>query len=246
MFGKLGHQLFHKLHPPLHGDFNINFCNTSHHHFCKLSNLMHVFSLTQVVKDPTRYSPSGHSSIIDLALVSDLQNISECTIMPTLANSDHNSVILQVKMRGTKEKAKSSHRCYWRYDLTDFDKAQERIKDTDWNTLLKNDDINISWINWKNKFYEIMYECIPRTTSTTGSTTSWLNRKLVNGMRRRKVLFKRAKQLRTSASWLKYKIQHSKLVSNLRGAKKEYMEKLCNLSSNAKKFWILECNEEIK
>ena len=58
------------------GDFNIDFCNTSHHLFCKLSNLMHVFSLTQVVKDPTRYSPSGHSSIIDLALVSDLQNVS--------------------------------------------------------------------------------------------------------------------------------------------------------------------------
>ena len=33
------------------GDFNIDFCNTSHHLFCKLSNLMHVFSLTQVVKD---------------------------------------------------------------------------------------------------------------------------------------------------------------------------------------------------
>ena len=60
-------------------------------------------------------------------------------------------------MKGTKEKAKSTHRRYWRYDLADFDKAQERIKDTDWNTLLKNDNINVSWINWKNKFYETMY-----------------------------------------------------------------------------------------
>ena len=51
------------------------------------------------------------------------------------------------------------------------------------------------------------------------------------------ILFKRAKQLRTSASWLKYKIQRNKLVSNLCGAKKEYMKKLCNLSSNTKKFW---------
>ena len=40
MFGKLGHHLFHKL-----GDFNINFCNTFHRHFCKLSNLMHVLFL---------------------------------------------------------------------------------------------------------------------------------------------------------------------------------------------------------
>ena len=40
------------------GDFNIDFCNTSHHLFCKLSNLMHAFSPTQVVKDPTHYSQS--------------------------------------------------------------------------------------------------------------------------------------------------------------------------------------------
>ena len=77
---------------------------------------------------------------------------------PPLANLDHNSVFLQVKMKGTKDKVKSTHRCYWRYDLADLDKARERIEDTDWNTLLKNDDINVSWINWKNKFYEIMYE----------------------------------------------------------------------------------------
>jgi len=92
-------------------------------------------------------------------------------------------------------------------------------------------------MNWKNKFNEIMYECIPRATSTIGSNVPWLNRKLVNGIRRRNVLFKRANQLKTSVSCLKYKIQHNKLVSNLRRAKKAHMEKLCNLSSYAKKFW---------
>jgi len=92
------------------------------------------------------------------------------------------------------------------YDLADSDKARERIEDADWNTLLKNDDINISWTNWKNKFYEIIYECIPRATSTIGSNVLWLNRKLVNGTRRQNVFFKRAKQLKTSASSTKFNI----------------------------------------
>ena len=34
------------------GDFNIDFCNTSHHLFCKLSNLMHVFSSHSGSKGP--------------------------------------------------------------------------------------------------------------------------------------------------------------------------------------------------
>ena len=63
---------------------------------------------------------------------------------------------LQVKMKGTMQNIKSTHRCYWRYDLADFDKARERIEDIDWNTLLKN-DIYLSWMNRKNKFYEIMH-----------------------------------------------------------------------------------------
>ena len=57
------------------------------------------------------------------------------------------------------------------------------IEDTDWNTLLKN-DINISWMNWQNTFYENMYGCIPRATSTIESNALWLNRKLINDMRR--------------------------------------------------------------
>ena len=157
--------------------------------------------------------------------------------MPPLTNSDHNSVFLQVKVKGTKQKANSSSRRYWRYDLADFDRAQEEIEETDWNALLDSDGINISWQNWKFRFHEIMYACIPCSTSTAGSNAPWLNSKFINGMRRGNVLFKRAKQLRTSASWLKYKVKRNKLASDLQRAKKSHMEKLSNLSSNAKKFW---------
>ena len=66
-----------------------------------------------------------------------LENAPLCHPLQTLTTT----VFLQVKMKGTKDKVKSTHRCYWRYDLADLDKARERIEDTDWNTLLKNDDI---------------------------------------------------------------------------------------------------------
>ena len=76
--------------------------------------------------------------------------------MPPLANSDHNSVFLRVKVKGTRQKAKSTKRRYWRYDLADFDRTRQKIEETDWNALLESEDINISWMNWKNRFHEIM------------------------------------------------------------------------------------------
>lgn len=39
------------------------------------------FSLMQVVKDFTHFSPSGHSTIVDLALLSDSPRVTECTVM---------------------------------------------------------------------------------------------------------------------------------------------------------------------
>ena len=52
------------------GDFNVDFNNPSGHLYPHVSNLMHTFSLSQVVDSPTHFSHSGHPSLIDLAFVS--------------------------------------------------------------------------------------------------------------------------------------------------------------------------------
>ena len=50
------------------GDFNINFYNRQHLLFCKLSTISYSFVLKQVITQPTYFSPSGNSSLIDLVL----------------------------------------------------------------------------------------------------------------------------------------------------------------------------------
>ena len=64
------------------GDFNVNFCNTDHPYFCKLNGILHMLSLSQVVGTPTHTGPSGDSSLIDLALISNAQKHStkHCSI----------------------------------------------------------------------------------------------------------------------------------------------------------------------
>ena len=78
-----------------------------------MSNLMQVFSLTQVVKDCTHYSLSGHG-----------------TILP----------ILTEPVR----------------------KLKKLIGMHCWK-------VKTFWMNWKNRFHEIMYGCIPSSTSAIGS-----------------------------------------------------------------------------
>ena len=64
------------------GDFNVNFCNPQHHLFSHVSDIMYSFSLVQVVPSFTHVSPNGSTSLIDLALLSDISCLQSCTTLP--------------------------------------------------------------------------------------------------------------------------------------------------------------------
>ncbi len=60
------------------------------------------FSLSQIVKCPTRFSGTGHSSTIDLVLVTRSNNVENCTYFH--ANSDHLGLFLTLNNQGHYEK----------------------------------------------------------------------------------------------------------------------------------------------
>ncbi len=60
------------------------------------------FSLSQIVKCPTRFSGTGHSSTIDLVLVTRSNNVENCTYFH--ANSDHLGLFLTLKIKDIMRK----------------------------------------------------------------------------------------------------------------------------------------------
>ena len=104
------------------GDFNIDFFKVNHPYFCKIHGLLTLFSLSQIVTSPTHVSPSGISSLIDLALVSDATVVHEYSTIPPIANSDHNGIKLQLNWK-LRTKHTSSPRLAWYYNNADFKEA---------------------------------------------------------------------------------------------------------------------------
>ena len=82
----------------LMGDFNVNFYNSSNF---LLSHILKLFSLTQVVSSYTHVSPTGNTSLIDLALISNTSKVSQCQTISPLCNSDHLGVELDIKVKNT-------------------------------------------------------------------------------------------------------------------------------------------------
>ena len=204
------------------GDFNIDMSTSSHPLYHKLSTVMSTYSLSQVVSDYTHVHHNGTSSTIDLLFISNPRLIRNCLTIPALANSDHLGVLARLQLKSSIP-IKTKARIVWRYGLADWDKACELIEATDWMSLLDHSDVDRSWSNWKNAFLTIMEECIPKATLPPKRNRPWLTKKLIQAIKRRNALFKRAK---TTGNYSKYQSYRNKVVGYLRQAKKTYFQKL--------------------
>ena len=166
--------------------------STSHPLYHKLSCMMSTYALSQMVSGHTHVHHSGTSSTIDLLFTSNPSLINDCITIPALSNSDHLGLLARLCLKSVNH-IKAKTRTVWRYSLADWDRACELIEATDWNSLLDHSDINVSWNKWKSAFMNIMEECIPKATLPPRRNRPWLTKKLIQAIRRRNFLYKRAK-----------------------------------------------------
>ena len=200
-----------------------------------MCNIIDTFSLVQVVPEPTHVSPSGSTSLIDLAMISNFCMLSSCTVLPPLGSSDHSGVQLLLKWK-SRNTARTKCRKVWRYDQADFDSANSALSSINWDsTLCHTDDINELWMIWKGKFMSIMQQYIPQTTLNSKRNLPWLNRDLTKSMRARNLAYKRAKRRKDPFLWNVYKKKRNDVANQLKHAKKKYFSQLC--PSKPKSFW---------
>ena len=169
------------------GDFNVNF-HPSHYMYAHLLELLCNFSLSQIAKCPTRFSSTGHSSTIDLVLVSRPNNVENCTSIPKLANSDHLGLFLTLK-KYCPLKERVIRRQVWRYSLADFDRAAELIEMTNWEMEFYSNDIDSCVSAWNSTFLQIMEVSIPHSSIKVKGKIPWINKEIIRAITKRNILF---------------------------------------------------------
>ena len=172
--------------------------------------------------------------MIDLVAMSSPSLLQSCVTIPPLSNSDHLGLLVHSHWRHFKPPAEHDTRTIWLYEHADWSKARELIEVTDWNSFITG-DINMAWDNWRQWFLEIMKECVPQKTLPSHQNLPWLSKSLVQLMRKRNMLFSRAKRSRLGSDLEKYKRMRSRVTSQLRNAKSRYFRTIN--PRNAKEFW---------
>lgn len=145
----------------------------------------------------------------------------------SLPKSYHLGLLLRTQWRHCGQHNNlTAKRTVWLYQHADWLRAQRLIEETDWNSFITN-DINVSM--------DIMKECIPRRSLSTNHNLPWLSKCLIQLMRKRNMLFSRAKRTNKKFDFEKYKRTQNRVVSQLRLANSKFFNSID--PSNPKKFW---------
>ena len=109
------------------GDFNVNFLNPQHFLYHQLSCILSSFNHTQVVPQPTHVSTSGGATLIDLVLLSNPQQLQDCSVIPELSHSDHKGISLTMRWKTARDCQPKTSRPIWRYAMADFSRAYDLL-----------------------------------------------------------------------------------------------------------------------
>ena len=86
-----------------------------------------------------------------------------CTILPPVSTSDHNSIILSLPF--TQYPPSYLPLCrVWLYDKANFPQANGIINSIPWDHILSESDTESSWLIFKKLFIHFMHKTIPSET----------------------------------------------------------------------------------
>ena len=146
--------------------------------------------------------------------------------------SDHYGIQIVPNWKCNADQVHQQQRVIWRYKNADFGRACQLINETDWDSLLPSDDIDLATTNWHNTFIEA---CISQQTLKKKRNVPWLNKNIIRHIRKRNAAFKATKTSNSLSVNYKYKKLRNKVVMLLRKSKKSYFQKLN--PRNKKEFW---------
>ena len=105
----------------------------------------------------------------------------------------------------SKPKAKALTRHIWMYNNGNFGLLRKKASSIDW-LALENDDISLYASNLNSTILSLTKECIPnRSIRVRTSDPPWITTLLKRQIRKRKRLYRKAKQTNLERHWIKFR-----------------------------------------
>ena len=177
------------------------------------------FSLQQLVQEPTR-----GSNILDLVLTNDTEIVQNVTVTEGIQGSDHDGVCFEVTPRPTPAPQPKARQIY-NYRKADFDLFHRLLQATPWNCCLLENDVNEAWIKFKDTFFIVVDQCIPKLTlGKKKKRNCWLSDDTLHLIRKKKRAYRLARKCPSAKHTQCYKSLCNQVRSLTRRDHREHLE----------------------
>ena len=204
------------------GDFNVDFSSPSSS-LNLINSISDLFSLNQIVSQPTHFSVSNSPSLIDLVFIPASLPHYSCNVLPPISNSDHNSILLSLPLPTvTPPPSSTASRRVWLYNSADFSLTNKFLSSIPWNSILFRSDVNSAWLTFKFTFLQIIHLTIPSKLVSAPSHPPWITCSFLSHIKHCNSLFKRTKLTNSPLLWSAYRSYRNKSLSYCRSLKAKF------------------------
>ena len=190
--------------------------------------------LYQVIDQNTRHRDGQKSSLLDLVLVNDCNNVSDIEYLDPLGSSDHN--VLTFK-----------YRCYFQFERTDCERLNyykadydgiRKELDIDWGSLLQDKGTNDMLELFMNKLNYAINKHIPKSKSKNTKGNVPLSKETVKSIKRKHRMWERYMEVRSEEKYREYCKARNKVKKLTRKERKKMEKQVAeSAKSNVKNFW---------
>ena len=180
------------------------------------------FGLSQLIRMPTRYTPSGHSCLDLLFYTPNLEiNNARCT--DPISTSDHSLVLADFRPPANQLQPPRQVRNFWKIDIPLLHSLAAAIP---WSQLVT-DDIDASWSHFKSMIEFLTSQCVPLATPSTAlRRPPWLTRDIRRLLAARRRAWKSFTSSGSHQSYAVYRSLRNRCKSLISRSRADYEKNL--------------------
>jgi len=209
------------------GDFNIDMSK----HQPAWESTMNLFGIDQMVKSPTRVTPSS-STLLDHIYTNCTDLVSDICV-PSVGISDHFPTLCKISIKLPKFVKKTHTTIHYR-SLKNFDEQNfvNDLRQAGFHSVFSTQDPNEALDLWCSLFLQVAHKHAPLRKKRVKHATlpPWLTQDIMHAMRVRDT-FKKNKD------FVSYKIQRNRVKSLVREAKKTYFKNMIENNRDTSTIW---------
>ena len=207
------------------GDLNCDLSFTVLDHGSRLLvDIANLFSLTQLIEEPTRITSSS-STLIDHIFTNSPDKIS-CAGVSHVSISDHSLIYAYRKLSNNRPTKGHSSVNYRSFKIFDPAKFRHDIENQNWAYVGEFEDPDEMWHVWKAIFNSAVDKHAPfRTKRVRASKSPWISSQLKNEMHKRDAKkITEAVRSNDHLDWFLFKKMRNSVNQNIFRAKESYFK----------------------